>query len=292
MTHYVYDEKARLIGEYNATGQANQETVYLFGQPIAVLKGADIYAVHTDHLSSPRKITNPSGNTVWQWQDKPFGDSPVNPDPDGDGVAFEYNLRFPGQYYDAETGLHYNYHRYYDPQIGRFLTSDPIGLAGGLNAYTYVDGNPVNFIDPLGLDAIYINYDYYPVTTPFGKLPRGHGAVVSVDPSSGNTKYYELGRYGDDNGIIRRGKIPNISLGDDGLPTEDSLNHLYDFLSHNFGHDVHVTGTYYPNSDYKGTINFAEQFKRQHPKYDLLNNNCKTFGKAAVTAYQEGSSCK
>ncbi len=151
LTHYVYDEKARLIGEYNATGQASQETVYLFGQPIAVLKGADVYAVHTDHLGSPRKITNPSGNTVWQWQDKPFGDSPVNPNPDGDGVAFEYNLRFPGQYFDAETGLHYNYHRYYDPQIGRYLTSDPIGLAGGINTYEYVGGNPVNFIDPLGL---------------------------------------------------------------------------------------------------------------------------------------------
>jgi len=156
-----------------------------------------------------------------------------------------------------------------------------------------VGNNPVNAIDPLGLDPIYINYDYYPVTTPIGKLPLGHGAVVSVDPNSGDTKYYEFGRYGDDNGVVRGGKIPNISFGEDGgAPTEDSLNRLYDFLSHNFGHDVHVTGTYYPNSDYKGTINFAEQFKRQHPKYDLLNNNCKTFGKAAATACQEGTSCK
>jgi RHS repeat-associated protein len=174
LTHYVYDEKARLIGEYNATGQANQETVYLFGQAIAVLKGADVYAVHTDHLGSPRKITNPSGNTVWQWQDKPFGDSPVNPDPDGDGVAFEYNLRFPGQYYDAETGLHYNYHRYYDPQIGRYITSDPIGLAGGTNTYTYVGNTPVNWIDPLGLETLVI------FNGPTSGNPFGHTAIATT----------------------------------------------------------------------------------------------------------------
>jgi len=103
-------------------------------------------------------------------------------------------------------------------------------------------------------------------------MPLGHVAVVAVDPTSGATKYYEFGRYRgkdgvvDINGIVRGEKIPKVSIGEDGLPTEDSLNHLYDFLSHNFGHDVHVTGTYYPNSDYKGTINFAEQFKRQHSK--------------------------
>jgi RHS repeat-associated protein len=149
--HYVHDENGRLTGEYNATGEAIQETVYLFGQPVAVLRGDDIYNVHADHLGSPRKITDQAGNLVWQWQDKPFGDSPVNQDPDGDGIAFVYSLRFPGQYYDAETGLHYNYFRYYDPRTGRYITSDPIGLAGGLNTYAYVNGNPVILIDPSGL---------------------------------------------------------------------------------------------------------------------------------------------
>lgn len=75
----------------------------------------------------------------------PFGEARV---PVADIVN---NLRFPGQYFDAETGFHYNRHRYYDPDTGRYLTPDPIGLAGGMNLYVYVNGNPVNFIDPLGL---------------------------------------------------------------------------------------------------------------------------------------------
>jgi RHS repeat-associated protein len=81
-----------------------------------------------------------------------------NDDPDNDGLAFGLNLRFPGQYFDAETGLHYNYFRYYDPSTGRYITGDPIGLAGGLNTYGYVSNNPVNFIDPFGLKSVSIGF--------------------------------------------------------------------------------------------------------------------------------------
>ena len=79
----------------------------------------------------------------------PGGEAVVNP-----ASAIEFNLRFAGQYFDEETGFHYNYHRYYDPATGRYLTADPIGLAGGIHLYTYVQNDPVDLIDPHGLSHI------------------------------------------------------------------------------------------------------------------------------------------
>jgi RHS repeat-associated protein len=96
-------------------------------------------------------MTNNTGTLIWSWESKPFGDSAPNEDPDGNGTNITLNLRFPGQYYDQESGLYYNYYRYYDPETGRYITSDPIGLEGGLNTYAYVTGNPLNRIDPFGL---------------------------------------------------------------------------------------------------------------------------------------------
>ena len=76
-----------------------------------------------------------------------------NEDVDQDNQLTTIDLRFSGQIYDAESGLYYNYYRYYDPQLGRYVTSDPIGLNGGINTFAYVGGNPVGLVDPLGLCA-------------------------------------------------------------------------------------------------------------------------------------------
>jgi RHS repeat-associated protein len=90
---------------------------------------------------------------IWRWESDPFGATAANQDPDGDAVTFTYNLRFPGQYFDAETGLNQNYFRDYDPAIGRYSESDPIGLEGGLNPYLYANGNPLAYSDAYGLQA-------------------------------------------------------------------------------------------------------------------------------------------
>ena len=110
-----------------------------------------IYYIHTDHLGTPKMLTDESGTTVWKATHLPFGEAAVDEDPDGDGAKVTFNLRFPGQYYDAETGLHYNYYRYYDSSTGRYLESDLVGLSGGLNTYAYVGGNPLRYTDPQGL---------------------------------------------------------------------------------------------------------------------------------------------
>ena len=156
-TLFFYDTNGQLTGEYNASGLLIQETVWLGNLPIATLRPnalqptlVDTFYVHSDHLATPRKITRVSDNAVlWTWESEAFGNSLDNKNPSGQG-AFVYNLRFPGQYYDQETGLHYNWNRYYDPKTGRYPESDPIGLAGGVNTYTYVNNNPLNLVDPTG----------------------------------------------------------------------------------------------------------------------------------------------
>jgi RHS repeat-associated protein len=110
-----------------------------------------LYFIHADHLNTPRLVADAAGTTVWRWdQQEPFGNNPADENPSGLG-AFDLPLRLPGQRYDKETGLHYNYFRDYDPSIGRYVESDPIGLRGGLNTYAYVESNPLSRIDPKGL---------------------------------------------------------------------------------------------------------------------------------------------
>lgn len=155
-TYFVYDEAGHLVGEYDNSGNLVQETVWFGDTPVATLRpnggGVNLFYIHTDHLNTPRRISKPSDNiVVWRWDSDPFGTSAVNEDPDGNATLFFYNLRFPGQYFDAETGLHYNYFRDYDPATGRYPQSDPIGLNGGLNTYAYLDSDPLSSVDPLGL---------------------------------------------------------------------------------------------------------------------------------------------
>lgn len=104
-----------------------------------------IYFYHTDHLGTPIMMTDTNGNKVWEGEFLPFGEAYSV------SGTVTNNLRFPGQYYDEETGLYYNWHRDYAPEVGRYIEADPIGLKGGINKFSYVSNSPVNFIDPIGL---------------------------------------------------------------------------------------------------------------------------------------------
>ncbi|HMY38155.1 MAG TPA: RHS repeat-associated core domain-containing protein, partial [Marinagarivorans sp.] len=125
-------------------------------KPLAVAQNDAVYHYHLDHLGTPKELTNEQGKIVWKARCKTYGSLALK---EVDEV--ENNLRFQGQYYDLETGLHYNRHRYYDPSIGQFISQDPIGLLGGVNNYQYAP-NPTGWVDPLGLSCKEIpeNYDF------------------------------------------------------------------------------------------------------------------------------------
>ncbi|WP_075184797.1 RHS repeat-associated core domain-containing protein [Teredinibacter haidensis] len=116
-------------------------------------QATDTIFIHADHLNTPRLATSQSQTKVWEWNSDVFGVGLANEDPDNDTNLTKINLRFPGQYFDGESGLHYNYFRDYDPTLGRYIQSDPIGLRGGINTYSYVNNNPLRYIDPYGLSA-------------------------------------------------------------------------------------------------------------------------------------------
>jgi RHS repeat-associated protein len=122
-------------------------------RPLALLDGkgprkACPFYYQLDHLGTPQELTDYSGEIVWSAKYNAYGK--VTRLAFGGGEQLDQPLRFQGQYFDAESGLHYNRHRYYDPEVGRYLTPDPIKLAGGLNQYQYTP-NPTGWVDPLGL---------------------------------------------------------------------------------------------------------------------------------------------
>ncbi|MET1080940.1 MAG: RHS repeat-associated core domain-containing protein [Pseudomonas sp.] len=153
--YYLYSAEG-LVGEYDAQGQLQQEYAYdptklWMSQPLftrAQRHDNQRWTVSyfaTSHLGTPEAAFEKSGEVTWRAKSGAFGDRLVQ-----EGNV-NNPLRFPGQYWDAETGLHYNYYRNYDSTLGRYMQTDPVGLAGGLNTYGYVKGNPSGYMDIYGL---------------------------------------------------------------------------------------------------------------------------------------------
>jgi RHS repeat-associated protein len=162
--------------------------------PIAAEINGRLYAIHTDHLNTPRRLTSQQGQVAWQWLISGFGE--VRPTMGARGYgqtvsgpsyaqAVKFDLRYPGQVFDEETGLSYNLHRYYDAATGRYIQADPIGLEGGWNRFGYVANNPLNDVDPQGLHPVLgriqgLYYRYGPAITEFIAGASGvNGAVAS-----------------------------------------------------------------------------------------------------------------
>ncbi|GEM_PF-6711111 len=153
-THFVHDIHGNMIAEADgSTGSTTKEYVWMEGMLLAQIDGSgNIVYVHSDQVNTPQKITDPGRTLVWDREQEPFGETYATPT-----STIPTNLRFPGQYADAENSLSYNNARDYDPSTGFYIEADPLGLAGGLNPYAYTGQNPVHAIDPSGLWFLFVS---------------------------------------------------------------------------------------------------------------------------------------
>jgi len=147
-TIFQYDFDGNIIAESAPSGKFTYEYLYAGPARIAMVDvlAGNIYSFLNNFNGTPTILTDQDGMVVWEADYKPFGEALVN-----SNSEVVNNFRFAGQYFDEETGLHYNYFRYYDPASGRYLRPDPIGLVGGINLFAYAQLNPINLTDPFGL---------------------------------------------------------------------------------------------------------------------------------------------
>jgi RHS repeat-associated protein len=219
-------------------------------------KSTEIYAIHTDHLGTPQAITDSQQAVVWRADYATFGKATVqarvvdgssktarasfgiistaNAANEKEAKPFEFNLRFAGQYEDTESGYHYNWHRYYDPSTGRYLTPDPIGLAGGLNGYGYAGQDPMGAVDPWGLKVYVTGHNISPTSSWHSALllvPDDQAAFANkpgyifggASDGVANGKWYQVVSAGPSRGwnLIEPGKLVDERNRSTDLPSKN-----------------------------------------------------------------------
>jgi len=184
----LHDEAGHWIGDYDASGRPIQQAAWLDDIPVALIDGDAIRDIQSDHLGSPRVVIDrATDKAIWNWSitGDVFGNDKPDEDPDHDGTPYVLDMRFPGQRFDATTKLFQNGWRDYDPSSGRYVQSDPIGLAGGISTFAYAGSNPVALTDPLGLAVHAKFYRSMGVLQVFDDANPGR--VYDVDARSGGT---------------------------------------------------------------------------------------------------------
>ena len=282
-TQFLHDGD-RLVAEYNGAGALVRRYVYgpSIDEPIVWYEGAttsDRRYLISDRLGS---IVAEDGASTIRYSYGPYGE------PHAWSGA---RIRYTGQVALPEARLYQYRARAYDPELGRFLQTDPVGYDESPNLYVYSRNDPLNRIDPTGRDSIVVEFRDQPFPLAGGEVfTRGHAGWIGINEQSGLTRYREFGRYGPNgDSRVRSLTVPNLVFRN-GVPTEGSvvalLSRVLDIAQAAGSSNVWIT--FDASTDFQSMMNYIERFEELDPEWELFGPNCRTFCRDVTGAGRGG----